>query len=269
MDRHGGRFPETEAELRHLPGIGDYTAAAIAAIAFGERATVVDGNVERVMARLYAIDTPIPAARAEIRRLTARLVSPTRPGDFAQATMDFGATLCTPKSPACAICPVGSACGARAAGTQTLYPKKPPKKPLPQRYGAMAVVSRPDGAVLVRTRPEKGLLGGMTEFVASAWGDEPHEIQSCDEIPCRFEHRCTIDHVFTHFALRIAVSRGSTKTSDAPRGYRWATPEQLRREPIPAVFAKVYAAANAGVSAVVPVDDPARLSFIGLDGTDQ
>ncbi len=126
--RYGGRFPTTEAELRGLPGIGDYTAAAVAAIAFGQDATVVDGNVERVITRLYAVATPIPAARPAIRRLTAALVPSGRPGDFAQATMDFGATLCTPKSPACAICPIGSVCAARAAGTQTLYPMKLPKK---------------------------------------------------------------------------------------------------------------------------------------------
>ncbi len=128
--QYGGRFPPTEAQLRGLPGIGDYTAAAVAAIAFGQNATVVDGNVERVMTRLFAVDMPLPAARPAIRRLAAALVPSGRPGDFAQATMDFGATLCTPKNPACAICPVGSACKARVAGTQTLlsrrgFPRRP------------------------------------------------------------------------------------------------------------------------------------------------
>ena len=205
---YGGRFPRTEAELRGLPGIGDYTAAAVAAIAFGQDATVVDGNVERVITRLYAIPTPVPAARPAIRRLAAALVPRDRPGDFAQATMDFGATLCTPKSPACAICPIGSACAARAAGTQTLYPKKLPKKALPQRFGTMAIIERADGAVLVRTRPSRGMLGGMTEFVGSDWTAEPPTGSGLPATVTDVIAHGHVDHVFTHFALRLAVYTG-------------------------------------------------------------
>ncbi len=269
VERYAGRFPRTEAELRGLPGIGDYTAAAIAAIAFGQEATVVDGNVERVMTRLYAVEVPIPAARPTIRRLTAALVSRERPGDFAQATMDFGATLCTPKNPACTICPIGPRCKARAAGTQTLYPRKLPKKTLPQRYGAMAIIRRPDGAVLLRTRPPKGLLGGMTEFVGSNWTAEPSSSTGLREGLIDLVAHGHVDHVFTHFALRLAVYTAQLRSDTALDGYRWATADQIRREPIPTVFAKVWAAATRGESLqVVPLHNTAGLGFIGLERSD-
>ena len=266
--RYGGRFPTREAELRGLPGIGDYTAAAVAAIAFGQDATVVDGNVERVITRLYAVETPIPAARPAIRRLVAALVPSDRPGDFAQATMDFGATLCTPKSPACAICPIGSVCAARAAGTQTLYPMKLPKKALPQRFGAMAIVEREDGAVLVRTRPSKGMLGGMTEFVGSDWTAETPTVPGLPAALIDVVSRGHVDHVFTHFALRLAVYTGRLSDDAALETYRWASIQELIREPIPAVFAKVMAAARSR-SDLVPLDDAAGLGFIGLERSDQ
>ena len=269
VEQHAGRFPSTEAELRGLPGIGDYTAAAVAAIAFGKDATVVDGNVERVMTRLYAVEIPLPAARPAIRRLVAALVPPDRPGDFAQATMDFGATLCTPKSPACAICPIGDACRARAAGTQTLYPKKLPKKALPQRFGAMAIVARTDGAVLVRTRPSKGMLGGMTEFLASDWSDEPMDGSGLPVVLSDVVKRGHIDHVFTHFALRLAVCTGRLGDDLAPEGYRWVSADALAQEPIPAVFAKVWEAARRRSSDVVPLDDAAGFSLVGLERSDQ
>ena len=269
VERYGGRFPRTEAELRQLPGIGDYTAAAVAAIAFGQGSTVVDGNVERVVTRLYAVDTPIPAARPAIRRLTAALVPRDRPGDFAQATMDFGATLCTARSPACTICPIGSACVARAAGTQTLYPRRLPKKALPQRFGVMAVVERSDGAVLVRTRPSKGMLGGMTEFVGSDWTAQPSGPSGPLKGLTDLMARGHVDHVFTHFALRLDVYTGRLGSEDALEHHRWATVSQLTREPIPAVFAKVWAAAQKEVSEIVPIDDAGRLRFVGLERSDQ
>ncbi len=249
VERYGGRFPSTEVELRALPGIGDYTAAAVAAIAFGEAATVVDGNVERVVTRLYAIDTPVPPARPEIRRLTAALVPPGRPGDFAQATMDLGATICTPKSPACAICPLTGFCAARAAGTQALYPRKLPKKINPRRFGAMAVVERADGAVLVRTRPAKGLLGGMTEFFGSDWGTATPSLDALEAASgATLRQVGQVEHVFTHFALTLDVYRGAS-SGHTPEGYRWVGPAQLAREPIPNAFVKVREAALA----VVPV----------------
>jgi A/G-specific adenine glycosylase len=261
VERHGGRFPSTEAELRALPGIGDYTAAAVAAIAFGEAATVVDGNVERVMTRLYAVETPVPAARPEIRRLTAALVPKARPGDFAQATMDLGATICTPKSPACAICPISDSCAARAAGTQMVYPRKLPKKANPRRFGAMAVVERVDGAILVRTRPAKGLLGGMTEFFGSDWGPEPPAAEAIAAASgATLKRMGQVEHVFTHFALTLDVYRGTSSSGIAPEGCRWVEPAQLEREPIPNAFVKVWEAA----SAVVPVV-PDGLRLIGLE----
>ena len=264
MGRHGGRFPATEAELRALPGIGDYTAAAVASIAFGEAATVVDGNVERVMARLHAIEAPIPAARPEIRRLTGALVPRDRPGDFAQALMDLGATICTPKSPACAICPVSAFCAARAAGTQALYPRRLPKRATPRRFGAMAVVERADGAVLVRTRPSKGLLGGMTEFFGSDWGaspPDPADLAAASGAALRPMGR--VEHVFTHFALTLDVYRGRSVGGVAPEGYRWVGNEALAREPIPNVFVKVWEAA-AEPSAVVALA-PGGLRLVGFE----
>ena len=261
VERHGGRFPPTEAALRALPGIGDYTAAAVAAIAFGEAATVVDGNVERVVTRLYAIETPVPAARPEIRRRAAALVPPARPGDFAQATMDLGATVCTPKSPACALCPLSPFCAARAAGTQALFPRKAPKKAAPRRFGAMAVVERADGAVLVRSRPSKGLLGGMTEFFGLDWGAEaPDAAALARACGAALSPAGTVEHVFTHFALRLDVYRGRSSGGATPEGCRWVTREALEREPIPNVFLKVWEAA----SAVVPLA-PDRPRLIGLE----
>ncbi len=269
VSRYSGRFPRTEAELRRLPGIGDYTAAAVAAIAFGQDATVVDGNVERVITRLYAVDAPLPAARPAIRRLTAALVPPDRPGDFAQATMDFGATLCTSKSPACAICPIGRTCAARAAGTQTLYPKKLPKKALPQRFGTMAIIERADGAVLVRTRPSKGMLGGMTEFVGSDWTAEPPAGSGLPAAVMNVVSHGVIDHVFTHFALRLAVYTGQLCNGTGLEDYRWASIDDIVKEPIPAVFAKAWEATRRSLSEVVPLDDTARFSFVSLEGSDE
>ncbi len=259
--RHGGRFPASEAALRALPGIGDYTAAAVAAIAFGEAATVVDGNVERVMTRLEAVETPIPAARPEIRRLTSALVPEARPGDFAQAMMDLGATICTPRSPACAICPLSDPCAARGAGTQMRYPRRLPKKATPRRFGAVAVVERDDGAVLVRTRPSKGLLGGMTEFFGSDWGAEapaPAALAQASGATLRSVGR--VEHVFTHFALTLDVYRGRSAAGTTPEGCRWVGREALAREPIPNLFVKVWDAA----SAVVPVV-PDGLRLVGLE----
>src|SRR6266487_6677889 len=168
VERHGGHFPQSQAALAALPGIGPYTAAAIAAIAFDAPAAAVDGNVERVVARLYAVAAELPAAKAEIRRLTARLVPAERAGDFAQALMDLGATICTPKRPACALCPFNEGCAAQRRGDQESFPRKAPKKAGALRQGAAFVVRRGD-ELLVRTRAEKGLLGGMTEVPTSAW----------------------------------------------------------------------------------------------------
>jgi A/G-specific adenine glycosylase len=169
VERHGGHFPEDERALRALPGIGVYTAAAIAAIAFDQRASPVDGNVERVVARLFAIDAPLPGAKAEIRGRAQALTPSKRPGDFAQALMDLGATICTPKSPACALCPWMNACAACARGDPESLPRRELKREGRLRRGAAFVLLRADQAVLLRTRPERGLLGGMSEVPTSEW----------------------------------------------------------------------------------------------------
>ena len=165
----GGTFPATEAALRDLPGIGPYTAAAIAAIAFGQRAAAIDGNVIRVVARLCAIDTPLPAAQAAIKARAGGMVPVERPGDFAQAMMDLGATVCSPRSPSCDICPLRALCLGYASGIAESLPRKAPRPQRPTRRGAAFFVRRQDGAVLVRTRPSKGLLGGMVELPGTDW----------------------------------------------------------------------------------------------------
>ena len=267
--RHGGLFPATEAALRALPGVGDYTAAAIAAIAFGERAAVVDGNVERVIARLDAIEESMPAGRGAVRRRVAGLVPADRSGDFAQALMDLGSTVCTPKSPACVLCPISGSCRARRAGTQPLYPKKKPKRAVPRRFGAMAIVERQDGAILVRTRAAKGLLGGMTEFFGTEWGPTAPGAAALGHLGvAKLEPRGAVEHVFTHFALTLDVYAGRSSSDVAPAGYRWVAHEALEREPIPTAFAKVLAAARKVSLPVVPLDaDGLRLE--GLDRSDQ
>ena len=198
---HGGQFPRTEAGLRALPGIGPYTAAAVAAIAFDAPATVVDGNVERVIARLYRLETPLPRARPEIAALAARLTPDRRPGDYAQAMMDLGATICTPRNPTCVLCPWCDPCAARAAGDAADFPRKAPKAEKPTRQGTLWLLTRPDGAVLLEQRPDKGLLGGMTGFPTTDWDgtDLPEPLAA----PWRTAGE--VRHTFTHFHLRLTV----------------------------------------------------------------
>lgn len=198
---HGGQFPQTEAGLCGLPGIGPYTAAAVAAIAFDEPATVVDGNVERVIARLHRLETPLPRARPEIAALAARLTPKHRPGDYAQAMMDLGATICTPRNPACALCPWADPCAARAAGDAAHFPRKAPKAEKPLRHGTLWVLTRPDGAVLLEQRPGKGLLGGMAGFPTTGWdGTDLPEPLAAD-----WQAAGEVRHTFTHFHLRLTV----------------------------------------------------------------
>ncbi len=173
MERHGGRFPASYEALLALPGVGPYTAAAIAAIAFDARHAAVDGNVERVISRYYAIEQPLPDSKPLIREKAEALVPERRAGDFAQAIMDLGATLCTPKSPNCLICPWTADCRGRIAGVAAELPRKAPKKSVPTRRGHAYWITRRDGAVLLRRRPEKGLLGGMMEIPSSEWMAKP------------------------------------------------------------------------------------------------
>jgi len=254
MARHGGRFPASEAELLALPGVGPYTAAAIAAIAFDLPAAVVDGNVERVVTRLFALETPLPAAKPEIRRLTGLLAPATRPGDFAQAMMDLGAAICTPRRPACALCPWREPCAARRAGTQETFPRKAPKAERPTRRGVVFWVERPDGAALLRSRPPKGLLGGMTEAPTGRWAADVDLSLPVDalaaEAPLAAHWRRTpglVTHVFTHFALELAVLCARVPAgTPAPAGARWVAAAELAGEALPSVFRKVAAHAGAG-----------------------
>lgn len=241
---HGGIFPDTEAGLIALPGIGPYTAAAIAAIAFGKRAVVVDGNVERVVARLFSLETPLPEVKKEIRVCTDRLTPEKRAGDFAQGMMDLGATICTPRSPACALCPIAAHCTGRASGIAQTLPRRSPKKSRPLRFGACFWVTRPDGAVLLRRRPPKGLLGGMMEVPTSGWTeDQPtEEIWLADApLSARWNKRVGfVTHGFTHFELQLVVyeARVSAVAAKNADGV-WTPLEALASEALPTVMRKV------------------------------
>jgi len=251
---HGGRFPESEAGLRALPGIGAYTAAAIAAIAFEKRATPVDGNVERVVARLHAVEEPLPGAKALIYRLAQALTPPRRAGDFAQAMMDLGATVCTPKQPACMLCPWRAACAAHRLGEPARYPRRSAKPEGRLRRGAAFVVVRQDGFVLVRTRPANGLLGGMTEVPTTAWThgfDAGTALGGAPQSPswpatARWR-RCPgiVTHTFTHFPLELVVYRlNLPPVTAAPDGMRWVAVGELDGEALPNLMRKVLAHAR-------------------------
>ena len=253
VERHSGIFPASEAELRTLPGIGDYTAAAIAAIAFDLPAMPVDGNIERVVARLHAIETPLPAAKPDIRRLAATLTPQQRAGDFAQAMMDLGATICTPKTPACALCPWNEDCAAQARGDAETFPRRTPKREGALRRGAAFVVRRADGMVLVRTRPAKGLLGAMTEVPTTEWRQDFAEDEALDAAP-RFaatkarkqvawhKKAGVVRHVFTHFPLELTVYTAEVPARTvAPAGTRWVALAELHGEALPSLMRKVVA----------------------------
>ncbi|WP_309083671.1 A/G-specific adenine glycosylase [Chelativorans sp.] len=247
--RHGGVFPDTEAGLRALPGIGDYTAAAVAAIAFGRPAAVVDGNVERVVTRLAAIETPLPGAKAQIKKIVQAMVPEARPGDFAQAMMDLGATICTPRRPSCILCPMSYRCTARALGAQERFPIKAEKAEKPLRLGAAFIAVRPDGAVLLRRRPETGLLGGMTEVPTSAWTarqDGADDVTAAP-FPAAWQSCGVVRHVFTHFALHLSIYRAAVE-GPAPSGHWWSARDTLFQEALPTVMKKAIEAAIPGAS---------------------
>jgi len=250
---HGGRFPDTAAALRSLPGIGDYTAAAIAAIAFDEPVAVVDGNIERVIARLFAIETPLPAAKRDIRARQAGLTPRARAGDYAQAMMDLGATICTPRRPACALCPLAGACLARRDGEAERYPVKAEKAERPTRHGAAFVAVRDgDGAVLLRRRPDDGLLGGMTEVPGSEWTSRQSPLAAFAQAPLEAEWRKvagTVIHVFTHFRLQLNVYCATVGAMEqTPPGCFWAPADSLAGEALPSVMRKVIEAALPGAT---------------------
>jgi A/G-specific adenine glycosylase len=248
-ERYGGCFPATEAELAELPGIGPYTAAAIAAIAFGARAAAVDGNVERVVTRLFALERELPAVKPQIRKLAAGLVPARRSGDFAQAMMDLGATICTPRRPACAICPWMKACQARRRGDAASFPRRAPKPAGLLRRGAAFVALRADGFVLMRARPPKGLLGGMTEVPTTEWTHDFDADAALHEAPRLKRARPrwrrlpgVVSHVFTHFPLELVVYRAQLAAGAiAPAGARWIALTDLDGEALPSLMRKVMA----------------------------
>jgi A/G-specific adenine glycosylase len=245
---HGGVFPDTEEGLRRLPGIGPYTAAAIGAIAFDIRTMPVDGNIERVVSRLYAVEEPLPQAKPRIQELASTLLGPSRAGDSAQALMDLGSSICTPKKPACALCPLNEDCAARLRGDQETFPRKAPKREGRLRRGAAFVVLRADGSVLLRQRPEKGLLGRMTEVPGSEWTHDFNESRATHSAPrlrskVRWRRRPgAVRHVFTHFPLELAVFVGQVaRNTVAPKDGRWVKLADLPGEALPSVMRKVLA----------------------------
>ena len=238
---HGGVFPDTEDGLRALPGLGAYTAAAVGAIAFDLPTNVVDGNVERVMARLFAVDEPLPAAKPELKRLAATLVRDDRPGDWAQALMDLGATVCRPGQPLCDRCPVSVHCAALATGAPETYPRKTAKAERPHRHGVAYILTRDDAVGLVR-RPPKGLLGGMLALPTSDWrAARWTDAEALAAAPAQVSWRAVgeVEHGFTHFTLTLQLFRAEGQAADViwtPRG---------RLDALPSVFLK---AARAGLA---------------------
>ena len=232
---HGGTFPDTNDALLTLPGIGPYTAAAVSAIAFDQPSVVVDGNVERVMARLFDVHNPLPASKPELTALAAKLTPQQRAGDYAQAVMDLGATICSPRNPACGICPLRDHCAALKAGTAATLPRKTPKKKTPTRYGIAYVVRRTDGAWLLETRPDKGLLGGMLAFPSTDWSDDPAPAPPVD---ADWQTLNTIaKHTFTHFHLELTIM---TAVTDAPPSRGHFVPD-LNPKDLPTAMRKVHA----------------------------
>ncbi|MEX0286904.1 MAG: A/G-specific adenine glycosylase [Paracoccaceae bacterium] len=238
---YGGRFPDDHDTLLSLPGIGPYTAAAISAIAFDRPETVMDGNVERVMARLFEVTTPLPTAKPELKTHATALTPLERPGDYAQAVMDLGATICTPKSPACGICPWRDPCQARQSGMAPDLPAKTPKKPKPVRYGIAYLGRRADGAWLLERRPDRGLLGGMLGWPGTDWREDVSEIT--DQPPCPADWQPVpgeVRHTFTHFHLRLQVQTARLPQDADPVSGAFVPINEFRPADLPTVMRKVF-----------------------------
>lgn len=247
-----GAFPASVEGLKQLPGIGDYTSAAIAAIAFDIPAVVVDGNVERVVSRLFAIKTSMPQAKTEIRLFTEQLTPQSRPGDFAQAMMDLGSSICTPKKPACILCPLNDNCAALTEGEPELYPVKAPKKARPVRYGAAFIIISPEGQVYLRKRADKGLLGGMSEVPNSDWVqvdiDQPEQIAALTGMElapfvAQWQPSGSITHIFTHFELRLNIYKAEVAAMPPSNNGWWVAADKLGGEALPTVMKKAISAA--------------------------
>ncbi len=245
-DEHGGVFPDTEERLLTLPGVGPYTAAAIAAIAFERRAVVVDGNVERVMARLFAVTDPLPKSKQALYAHADALTPSSRAGDYAQGVMDLGATICTPKSPACALCPWSAPCVARARGIAETLPAKLKKAENPTRYGVAFWMQRKDGAVFLRRREARGLLGGMTEIPSTDWRTKRWTQTDTDAVlpPARGWRTLPglVTHTFTHFHLELTVMTADLTDAQAKKlgnTALWTPLERLSDAGLPSVMSKV------------------------------
>lgn len=239
---YGGHFPEDEKSLLGLPGIGPYSAAAISAIAFGRFAVVMDGNIERIMARLHCVQSPLPGAKPELKALAAGHSPQRRTGDYAQGLMDIGSAICRPKSPLCDICPLTSCCQAVSSGQPASYPRRAAKKPRPLRRGRVYWLHSQCNQVLLVRRPDKGLLGGMSGFPGSDWG--AHKVQDHASAPLNTDWQAVpglVHHVFTHFALELEVfaARTGSKRPDAPLGCRWVPVADLAAEALPGLMQKV------------------------------
>ena len=238
VDRHGGQFPDDASALRALPGIGPYTAAAVGAIAFDRPEVVVDGNVERVMARLHDDPTPLPKAKPVFTAYAAALTPDRRPGDYAQAVMDLGATICTPRKPACGLCPWRPACAGWANGTAADLPRKLPKQAKPVRFGIAYLARRVDGAWLLERRPDNGLLGGMLGWPGSDWGDAPQ-----DSPPIRAEWKTLAGearHTFTHFHLRLTVKTALVPMDRTPQRGDFIEAGAFSPADLPTVMRKAF-----------------------------
>ncbi|MBE1285279.1 MAG: A/G-specific adenine glycosylase [Rhodobacteraceae bacterium] len=236
---HDGQFPDSYDALLKLPGIGPYTAAAISAIAFDQPATVLDGNVERVMARLHDIHDTLPGVKPVLKACAEELTPDKRPGDYAQAVMDLGATICTPKSPACGICPWRDPCAARVAGTAAELPRKEPKKPKPTRHGWAYLARRADGAWLLERRPDKGLLGGMLGWPGSDWCEAP--TQSPPFAGDWQDLGAEVRHTFTHFHLILKVLHCELPADHQPvSGHVVIEKHQFRPSDLPTVMRKAF-----------------------------
>ncbi|HSK39476.1 MAG TPA: A/G-specific adenine glycosylase [Arenibaculum sp.] len=239
----GGRFPDTEEGLRQLPGIGDYTAAAIAAIAFDRPAAVLDGNIERVMARVFAVEEPLPGVKPKLRALAGTLTPRRRPGDYAQALMDLGSAVCTPKRPRCILCPWADACAARRAGIAEDLPLRKAKAAKSTRRGVAFWLVNPAGEVLLRRRAEEGLLGGMMEIPSTRWnaGPVPALADILAEAPAAGEWRMLpgiVRHTFTHFHLELEVAVGRVADGGDPEGI-WGAVDRLSDFALPTVMRKI------------------------------
>jgi A/G-specific adenine glycosylase len=225
-----------------LPGVGPYTAAAVAAIAFGRRAVVVDGNVERVMARLFAVQDPLPAAKKKLHALAGSLTPSKRCGDYAQAVMDLGATVCAPKSPACILCPWAASCVARSQGVAADLPRKAAKKPTPTRHGVAFWVVDKNDRVLLQRRPAKGLLGGMLGFPGTAWRAKPFraaEAKAAAPVTARWAPLPgVVEHTFTHFHLKLTVWTGRVARLSGD-GEIWLPQTEVEAAGLPGVMQKV------------------------------